>query len=119
MEPISWEQLRREMQQLCEIAQIGPHVVVHAPSVTEEHKDNCRRYAQMYFHSEGFPVFEFADQARWLDWPHRAGLYMHEIGHALDFGTEEAADRAAMEAFGVLIVYDPAWPGKGLQTAVF
>ena len=67
--------------------------------------------------------FHFASEILNLPKAQQDGLIMHELGHVLcrDLpagGTEEDADRAAEETFGVLIVYDKRWPGKGLQTAV-
>jgi len=64
--------------------------------------------------------FAFAPQVLELDWQHRRGLIMHELGHVLchhlpNGGTERDADVAAERVFGERIIYDKAWPGKGLQ----
>jgi hypothetical protein len=64
--------------------------------------------------------FAFAPQVLELDWAHRRGLIMHELGHVLcrelpGGGTERDADQAAESVFGERIIYDSAWPGKGLQ----
>lgn len=122
LKPISKAQLFREMVEACRWAGIGECVVVFSADVTEEHEQNPRRYAQMYLREDGVPVFEFAEQTRELPYTHRLGLYAHEIGHALRLPndhTEDDADSAGMEALGVLICYDPRWPGKGLQVAVW
>lgn len=119
MSPITDQQLFEEMAATCRAAGISAFEIEIVESVTQEHKRSSRRYAQMYIREDGVPVFEFADQTRWLDYRHRLGLYTHEIGHALHPGSEDDADAAGMYALGVLIVYDHAWPGKGLQTAVW
>ena len=81
------------------------------------HRRNCRRYAEVDPESLHF---YFAPQIIGLSHAHQAGLIMHELGHVLckdmaGGGTEDDADRAAEETFGVKIRYDRRWPGKGLQ----
>lgn len=119
--PISIEQMEDEIDLFCRAAGIWEWSwSIHAP-LTKEHERNPRRYAQMY-EENGKPVFEFADQTRWLPAEYRAGLYIHEIGHYLDQDpkkTEDGADACGMIAFDCLILYDHRWPGKGLQTAVW
>jgi len=77
------------------------------------HEGDARAYAEV--EPEGLR-FRFAPQVRALPEANRLGLIAHEVGHLLDpAATESGADEAAERALGVHIVYDPRWPGKGLQ----
>lgn len=114
---ISLAQVRRELKEACDVAGIEDFTWTISDEVTREHERNPRRYAQVALGP--VPHFEFAEQFRELPYPYRLGLYAHEVGHVLRPGSEDDADRAGMEALGVLIVYDRRWPGKGLQVAVW
>lgn len=118
--PISFDQLYHELCWVCDLGGIDDLDIVIDPSVTAEHEQNARRYAQVTA-SDRPPVFEFADQTLVLPWPHRLGLYAHEVGHVLDPDpdkTERGADETAHRELGITIGYDRRWPGKGLQVAV-
>lgn len=120
--PISIDQLFHELSWVCDIprARVDDFDVVIDPSVTAEHEKNARRYAQVTA-SDKPPLFEFAEQTLLLPWPHRLGLYAHEVGHVLDPDprkTEPGADNTARRELGIKIGYDRRWPGKGLQVAV-
>lgn len=83
----------------------------------ERHERSPRSFAEVDPHGL---YFAFAPQVLELDWAHRRGLIMHELGHVLcrdlpDGGNERDADKAAERVFGERIIYDSAWPGKGLQ----
>lgn len=120
--PISFDQLFHELSWVCDLprARVEDFDVVIEPSVTAEHEQNARRYAQVTA-SDRPPLFEFAEQTLLLPWPHRLGLYAHEVGHVLDPDprkTEPGADQTAHRELGVQIGYDRRWPGKGLQVAI-
>lgn len=119
--PISFQQMRAELGDVCALAGIRLFTLKISPEVTREHEVDRRRYAQVELASP--PVFEFADQARKLPYSQRLGLYAHEVGHVLAWGTvgdhdEDTADAFGMAALDLIIVYDKRWPGKGLQTAM-
>lgn len=117
--PIGFDQLFHELSWVCDLGAISDFDVALEPSVTAEHEQNPRRYAQVTAH-EKVPLFEFAEQTLRLPWPHRLGLYAHEVGHVLDPDpkkTESGADQTALRELGIEIGYDRRWPGKGLQVA--
>lgn len=119
--PISRKQFERELAEACATAGVEDWSLDWPPSLAREHERNARRYAQMAHYSNGHILFEFAPQTCSLPWPQRLGLIAHEIGHAIDpdpAKTEDGADACGMAALDLLIVYDPRWPGKGLQTAI-
>lgn len=118
--PISFDQLYGELCWVCDLGRIHDLDVALDDSVTMEHERNHRRYAQVTALDDP-PLFEFADQTLLLPWPHRLGLYAHEVGHVLDPSTEKTepgADAAALRELGIQIGYDRRWPGKGLQVAL-
>lgn len=118
--PISFEQMCAELSWVCDLADLRDFDIVLEPSVTAEHEKNPRRYAQVTANDDP-PQFEFAEQTLRLPWPHRLGLYAHEVGHVLDPDpkkTEPGADQTALKALGIRVGYDRRWPGKGLQVAV-
>lgn len=79
----------------------------------ERHKIDPRAYAEI---GPEHLLFRFAPQALALPEENRLGLICHEVGHLLDPpATENGADRAVERQLGVRILYDPRWPGKGLQ----
>lgn len=80
------------------------------------HEGDPRAYAEVNPHEL---LFRFAPQALLLPEENRLGLLAHEVGHVIDpLATENGADRAVERRLGVRIVYDPRWPGKGLQRLV-
>lgn len=118
--PISFDQLYCELCWVCDLGGIDDLDVVLDPSVTAEHERNARRYAQVSTLDDP-PTFEFAEQTLLLPWPHRLGLYAHEVGHVLDRKpekTEDGADAMALRELGIRVGYDRRWPGKGLQVAL-
>lgn len=128
VDPIPFTQVVRELVEVCcaataraqalKLGEITCREVRNFPPLTEEHRQNPRRYAQCI---PGAGIFEFADQFRLLPWPYRLGLYAHEIGHVVDPDprkTEDAADYWGGEVLDLTITYDHRWPGKGLQVAV-
>lgn len=124
--PVDRSQVEAELAQLYRQAGFQGRPVVGWPNdLTSLHERNHRRYAQVFpgegdpkLGGRGVPRFELAEQARWLPREHRRGLLAHEVGHAIDPGSEKDADRAAHEHLGVKIAYDRRWPGKGLQVAL-
>lgn len=114
--PISWEQVRSEVEFLAAFGGVEYGGVEHHKPLDREHARNNRRYAQVRL-DDG--VIELADAVRRLPRAHRLALYAHELGHLADpTGTELGADRQALKRFGVVIGYDDRWPGKGLQYAL-
>jgi len=103
--------------EFCELADQAGIEDTCAIEFTSEVRTSPRSYAAVEPHDLHF---YFAPETLELPWEHRRGLIMHELGHVLckDMprgGTEDDADRAALECFGEKIVYDKNWPGKGLQ----
>jgi hypothetical protein len=118
VEPVSEARFFHELQTLLLSAGVhGPSAVLVDLSFPEElrarHEKDARAYAEIQPETM---VFRFAPQALYLPEANRLGLMAHEIGHLLDpAATENGADEAAERALGVRILYDPRWPGKGLQ----
>lgn len=121
--PVSRDQIRREFESLYRKAGFKGRFVLNWPQeLTETHEQNARRYAQVRVGLEP-PIFELAEQARWLPKKNRKALFAHEIGHVVDPEADEpGADRAGAAATGVKIGYDLRWPStkraKGLQVAL-
>lgn len=118
---ISLEDFAAEFEELAQQAGITEVCALDfSDHMAERNRRDPRSFAEVDPHGL---KFYFAIQILELPSPHRTGLIMHELGHVLckdlpGGGTEEDADRAACECFGSLIIYDKAWPGKGLQCAV-
>ena len=115
---ITKKQFAQEFSELAHEAGIRDTCAIDFPRYMRERNDaDPRAFAEV--DPWGLQFF-FAPQVLELPCEHRRGLIMHELGHVLcrdfpDGGTEEDADRAAGEVFGVVIKYDCRWPGKGLQ----
>jgi len=115
--PITPNQLTLELNELLTVASAfvprrKAHLIWHHP-LDEEHRDSCRRYAQVI---PGLLQFEVSEAILYLDRPHRRGLLAHEVGHCIAPNEgESGADRAALRVLGTKIDYDARWPGKGLQ----
>jgi len=112
--PVSEAQFRAELADTLRRAGIDrPFTLTFADHVSARHARDPRAYAEV--HCESL-TFAFAHEARELPDENRLALIAHEVGHAVDpLATENGADRAAERALGIRIVYDPRWPGKGLQ----
>jgi len=121
--PVSRDQIRREYEALYRKAGFkGPFVLRWPRELTQTHEENARRYAQVRVGEEP-PIFELAEQTRWLPRKNRKALFAHEIGHVADPEADEpGADRAGSAVTGVKIGYDLRWPStkraKGLQVAL-
>lgn len=106
--------LRRAVQNRRDLAGLDERYTLRfADHVSARHAKDPRAYAEVHAETADFA---FAHEARELPDENRIALIAHEIGHVLDpYATENGADRAAERALGIRIVYDPRWPGKGLQ----
>jgi len=113
-EPVSEAQFRAELANTLRRAGIDrPFTLTFADHVSARHARDPRAYAEVHTDSLGFA---FAHEAKTLPDENRLALIAHEVGHVVDpLATENGADRAAERALGIRIVYDPRWPGKGLQ----
>jgi|GEM_PF-3185355 len=117
--PVPRTQLEERLRRFRAQAGLPPGFKLEWPQqLARTHDRNWRRYAQIAPFARP-PIYELAPQTAWLPAAHRQALLAHEVGHELKpKGTEDDADRAARDALGVKIAYDPRWPGKGLQVAV-
>ena len=82
--------------------------------VQEEHRKSKRQYAHV-FHIPGQVCL--ADEFEQLPEKNRLGILMHELGHIIAGPSkgELAANRAAENAFGILIKYGRSKHGQDLE----
>lgn len=123
--PISVERLRREFASVWARGGVpGRPAVLLSRAVDAAHEANERRFAEcevLPTIREPKMVAYFSKEVLRLPAPLRLGLIGHECGHLYLLlwhrarHSEDDADDASSDVFGVDVSYDRRWPGKGLQ----
>lgn len=112
---IRLSKLAGELALLTDAVRLDAVALEVTDALDRTHRKNARRYAEV--DPFGRPLtIEVAPQILWLPRAYRLGLLAHEVSHILCPGcSEDEADAVSYARLGVIIKYDPRWPGKGLQ----